>query len=174
MDEEELQTQLLSEFGDYESESNESESEYVSKKSIVKKLGALVLVTFIWIQGIRSNSNLIYVPKEEQIYCCNGENKSYDAFRFRCYVKNCQSKIYVRNDGTAMREQCSNHNHGSMYLKHKEMECINLMKRLCLSAPASTTIREIYDHAVLEYVLFTLNHYYKTYISFVFTYVYVK
>lgn len=152
MDEEELQSQLLAEFRDYKlnSENETGEKDQENKKS--GKFGALILISFIWIQGIRSDSNLIYVPREQQIYCGNGENKSYDALRFRCYAPNCQAKIYLRKNGTAVSEPYNRHNHGTMYYKYKEMECINNMKKMCMMAPASTTTREIYDQAVLEYV----------------------
>lgn len=81
MDEEELQKQLLSEFQDYSRE-NEDEGKNESYKSS-KAIGAFILISFIWIQGVRSNSNLIYVPSEQHIYAANGENKTYDAIPFR-------------------------------------------------------------------------------------------
>lgn len=148
MDEEELQKQLLSEFQDYSCE-NEDEGKKENLE-IGKAIGAFILISFIWIKGIRSNSNLIYVPNEQQIYAANGENKTYDAIRFRCYVENCQCKVYLRKDGTAVCEANLTHRHESMYAKYREMECINAMKNICLTAPASTTVREIYDQAVLE------------------------
>lgn len=138
MDEEiNLQNQLLAEYSQYK------------KKRHENKFGALIFITFIWIQGIRSNSNLMYVPHEQQMYCSNGENKSYDALRFRCYVSNCQAKVYLRKNGKAVGEPNAKHTHGSMIDKYQEMECLNTMKTLCLSAPASTTTREIYDEAIL-------------------------
>lgn len=154
MDEAELQKQLLSEFKDYESEHEVDENSTNGNKTETyeNKFRALVLISFIWIQGLRSNSNLMYVPDEQQMYCANGENRSYDALRFRCYSTNCQCKVYLRKDGTAYSESHAKHNHGKMYEKYKEMECVNSMKKLCLTAPASTTVREIYDQSVLEYV----------------------
>lgn len=150
MNEEELKNQLLSEFHDYSSGNEDDEIDQDDESSL-NKIGALLLISFIWIQGIRSNSNLMYVPHERQIYCANGENKSYEAIRFRCYANNCQAKTYLRKDGTAVRESSSKHNHvGTMYEKYKQMKCINAMKKMCLSAPVSTTTREIYNQAVLE------------------------
>lgn len=74
MDEEiDLQNQLLAEFSQYEINSEDESNE---EKRNQNKFGALIFITFIWIQGIRSNSNLMYVPNEQQIYCSNGENKS--------------------------------------------------------------------------------------------------
>lgn len=148
MDEENnLQKQLLAEYSQCHINS-EDESDEESRKE--NKFGALIFVAFIWIQGIRSNSNLMYVPNEQQIYCSNGENKSYDALRFRCYVSNCQAKIYLKKNGKAVCERNVKHTHGSMGHKYQEMECLNEMKVLCLSAPVSTTTREIYDEAILK------------------------
>lgn len=159
MDEKELQAELLEEFQSYDIENSgkkvgngEDNEKNESESDESNHLTAFIIITVLWIQGMRANSNLIYVPDEQQIYCGNGENKAQDAIRFRCYSNNCTAKVYLKKDGTVVREQSSGrrHDHGSMYTKYKEMECINSMKKLCLSAPASTLPREIYDQAVLE------------------------
>lgn len=82
--ENDLQNQLLAEHSQYNISSEEESNEANEKGN---PFGARIFITFIWIQGIRSDWNILYVPNEQQIYCANGENKSYDALRFRCYVK---------------------------------------------------------------------------------------
>lgn len=147
MDDEKLQAQLLAEYDGYESESSGHDQNYDNENN---QIGSFILLNFIWIQGLRTNSNLIYVPDEQQIYCGNGVNRKYDEFRFRCYSDSCQAKIFLRNDGTVVQEPGTKHSHGSMYVKYKEMLCFNAMKSSCLSATASTTPREIYDQSVIE------------------------
>lgn len=159
MDEKQLQAELLQEFQTYEIEDDEKpedENDDIlseeSRDSQSHPFAAYILITFLWIHGFRSNSNLIYVPNEQQIYCGNGENKKLDAIRFRCYSNNCPAKVYLKKDGSAIVDNSNvrRHDHGSVHTTFRRMECINLMKRLCTSSPASTMSRKIYDQAVLE------------------------
>lgn len=72
--------------------------------------------------------------------------------RYTCYCKACDARLYLRNDETVVKEDGMKHTkpHGSMYTLYREMHCVNMMKNRCHTAPASTTVREIYDEAVVE------------------------
>lgn len=144
---EKLQAELLAEYSNYEY-SDDREKEKTSDI----RTSALILISLIWIQGFRANSNLMYIPQEQQIYCANGFIKSDGALRFRCYCEGCDAKVYLQQNGSATQPPNQTHNHGSQYRVFKEMECINEMKKMCLSAPASMTTREIYDESVRKYV----------------------
>lgn len=146
-DTENLQEELLAEFSNY----NYSEHK-VTEKS--RHIGGFILISFIWIQAFRCDSNVLYVPEQQQMYCVNGFNKTLNALRFRCYCDGCNVKIYVRKDGTAIQKPDELHNHESMHHKYRETQCFADMKKLCLSAPPSTTPKEIYDQAILAYVYY--------------------
>lgn len=135
-DTENLQEDLLAEFSNY----NYSEHKVTEKSR--------------HIQAFRCDSNVLYVPEQQQMYCVNGFNKTLNALRFRCYCDGCNVKIYVRKDGTAIQKPDELHNHESMHHKYRETQCFADMKKLCLSAPPSTTPKEIYDQAILAYVYY--------------------
>lgn len=140
---EDLRNKLLAEFLDHSIE-DETENENPNT-------GGLVIVTFIWIQGLRENSKLMWVPNEENLYYANVRSREYDAMGYTCYVKKCTARIYLKDDGTAFKTQIREHcNHETMYSVYREMQYINAMKENCQNASASITIREIYNDAVLE------------------------
>lgn len=71
MDEKQLQAELLQEFATYEIEDDETSDDgnedtrsEESRDNGNHQIAAFVLITFLWVQGLRSNSNLIYVPSE--------------------------------------------------------------------------------------------------------------
>lgn len=142
MDDEVLRAKLLAEF-DQHSTDDESENENLN-------IGFIV-ITFLWIQGLRAKSKLMWVPDENNLYYANVRSREYEAMGYTCYVKNCTARIYLKVDGTAFKTHSTTHsNHGSLYSVYKEMQCINRMKEKCKTASASVTIREIYNDAVLE------------------------
>lgn len=154
-----LRKQLLLEFADHEVEIERKDKENLENNSHENlennSYAGLVFIAYIWIQGFQKNSNLIYVNSEEQIYSSNGYNKTYDAIRFRCYCndksRNCDAKIFLKKDGRVFKKSDSTHKHGSMYNTYVEMKCYAKMKEMCLSSPASTTPREIYNHCIADW-----------------------
>lgn len=140
--------QLLSEFDN--SISNEranindesaSDDEFNGQKSL----------HFIWIEGLRTGSRLVWVPSEESIYYTNAISKKHTAIACTCIQKDCKERILIMEDGSATREtSVVNHTHGSLYHIYKERILYTYMKERCRTAPASAVIRDIYNEAVLQ------------------------
>lgn len=145
-----LQNRLLAEFNDRFDSDNENES----NATIILNESNEQPVHIVRIKGFRSGSNLVWVPDEQCIFYQNVENKKLKEISCTCYVKECDARIVIKEDQTAYKLRKMKHKyHGSMYDTYKHMECFNLMKDKCHSAPASISVREIYNETVLEYAL---------------------
>lgn len=152
MNDEELAKQLLNEF---ESQSNENliynnerdgnndESAQDDERNQSK------ILNFVWIEGLRTGSRLVWVPSEESLYYANAINKKNNAIACTCYEKKCKKRIFILEDGTSIRgANTSNHSHGTLYNVYKERYLYTYMKERCRTAPASAVIRDIYNEAV--------------------------
>lgn len=147
MNNEDLGNLLLQEFDAHHFD-DEIENENETSVSVTQ----LIFISFIWIEGMRSNSNLMWVPDEQNLYYRNYYNKKYDAWGYTCCCKECNARIFLKEDGTAFKLPSMEHNypHESMYNEYYKRYCTKMMKDRCKTAPASTTIREIFDEAVIE------------------------
>lgn len=150
MNDEDLQAKLLKEFSDSDSDKN------IDVDKNRNTLSPFVFLAFIFLHGIQNTSNVIYVPDDKQLYLENGFNKTLDAIRFRCYQYHklsCDAKVFLRKDGKLFQKNDGNfHSHEDQYITYVEMKCMNGMKEMCKTAPASTTPREIYDQCIVKYV----------------------
>lgn len=120
MDDEELTNELLNEFDtpaeteDLPNEPSENENNDDVRINICNATGFFLLM-FTWIEGLRKGSRLIWVPNEECIFYSNAINQKDGAIACTCYIKGCKERIFIRNDGSAIRKTTPNHNHGSLY-----------------------------------------------------------
>lgn len=151
MDNEELTKQLLNEFDNsIENLKDDDEIENNNDDETNCNASGLFILIFAWIEGLRTGSRLVWIPSEEAIYYSNAINKKHNAIACTCYIKGCNARILILNDGTAASEtRTANHNHGSLYNIYKERFLYTYMKERCRSAPASALIRDIYNEAVL-------------------------
>lgn len=124
----------------------DTESEHTDENN-VNFLGVLFMA-FVWIEGLRAGSKLVWIPEQEYLYYVNGPNKKGTACT--CVVKGCGARIFLCDDGTAKVDPLMHKLHdSSVYPMYKERELFKWMKDRCVSAPASATIRNIYDEAVV-------------------------
>lgn len=108
----------------------------------------IIFMAFIWVEGLREGSKLVWVPQQEHLYYVNGPTKKGTACT--CMVDGCGARIFLTDNGMAKCEHTSIHkNHATLYSKYKERCLFKWMKDRCRSAPASATIHNIYDEAVL-------------------------
>lgn len=161
MDNDELTRQLLNEFNEHElseEQINNDENHVFLDNEINNNLRhilnerGLIEVEFIWFEGLRTGSRLVWVPKEECVYYYNTTSRKFDALAFTCFDERCKARILIMNDGTAGKEISSpdHYPHGSLYALYKERCLYTWMKERCRTAPASVIIRNIYDEAVIE------------------------
>lgn len=108
----------------------------------------IVFMAFIWIEGLREGSKLVWVPEQENLYYVNGQNKNGTACT--CIVKGCDARVFLNANGTAKADTASIHksHESSLYPLYKERHLFKWMKDRCRSAPASATLRDIYEEAV--------------------------
>lgn len=151
MDNFELTKQLLCEFSnsiekicDDERDSNHNENQNTSQNT------THITLDFVWIEGLRTGSRLVWVPSDESIYYSNAISKQYNGIACTCFEQKCNARIYIMNDGTASKQFGSpKHNHGSLYHIYKERVLYSNMKARCQTALPSTSIRDIYNEAVV-------------------------
>lgn len=156
MNNEELTQQLLNEFNksienkdDERSINNNNDDESVSSDE--PNVNGQSSFGFTWIEGLRTGSRLVWVPSEECIYYSNAVSiKHSNAIACTCYIDNCTERILISENGTAKKNiHSKGHNHGSLYVIYKERFLYTFMKERCRQAPASATIRDIYNEAVV-------------------------
>lgn len=111
---------------------------------------ALQNLLYSWTVGIRSNSELLWVMKEEALYVSNGKILGNDEEAYTCYIKNCKGRVYLKQNGIAFKVAEHTVNHGSMYKLYVEMQCREQMREDCRNAGASKSIGDIYDDAVIR------------------------
>lgn len=105
---------------------------------------------YLWIVGLRSDSELMWAVEEEAIYVSNRKIIAKDqAEAFTCKVKNCKGRIYLKPNGTAYKITEHTIDHGSMYKTYVELLCRNFMREECKTAGASKSVNDIYEEAVL-------------------------
>lgn len=140
MDNEQVLQNLLEEYN-----LNDDETEHTGNSSF--NLLGIVFMTFIWIEGLRAGFKLIWIADQECLYYINGKNKNGTACT--CIVKGCDARIFLQDDGTAKADTAIHKLHGaSLYSMYKERYLFKQMKDRCRSAPASATLRDIYEEAV--------------------------
>lgn len=150
MNDEQLAQQLLSEFDKSIENSRENvEIEDNDDDESNRDPSGLFILIYVWIEGLRSGSRLAWIPSEECVYYSNAISKKHNAVAYTCHQKGCHERIFIRDDGTALREKrTANHNHGSHYNVYKERMLYKFMKERCQTAPASAMIYDIYQEAV--------------------------
>lgn len=139
--EENLVNRLLAEYNDRFESDSESDSIDNSPK---------FPINIVHIRGFRKNSHIIWDGK--YLYYKNALNNINGIVACTCYEKNCNARIFIRKDETAYKLRTTEHSntHGTMYDIFRHMHCFNLMKDRCLTAPASMSVREIYNEIILE------------------------
>lgn len=150
MNNEELTQQLLSEFNrSIGNQDNNSDEYFLDVESNGTNDGRITY-RYTWIEGLREGSRLVWVPTEECIYYSNAVSKKHDnAIACTCFVDECTERIYILNDGTAVKDRnSSSHTHCSLYNFYKERYLYTFMKQRCRTAPTSALIRDIYNEAV--------------------------
>lgn len=110
-----------------------------------------------FLKGKRSDSNLLYVKDEKQIYKKNFASKKKTTYL--CYIKNCKSRVYLNNNnGDLMCHKVSNfieHNHDNQEMDYKQFKLLNEIKTECksvsaLKSGACVSVREIYEKHCLK------------------------
>lgn len=162
MDNDELTQQLLSEFNVQELSQDQisnDENGAISNEELNNNQNrfelnqhGLIATEFIYFEGLRTGSRLVWVASEQCIYVYNTASKKFQGLSYTCFDERCKSRILIMNDGTAGKEiKTPNHfPHGPLYEVYKERCLYTWMKERCRTAPASAQIRNIYDEAVLE------------------------
>lgn len=151
MNDEDLGNLLLEEFDAHHS-GNDDESRNESSSGTNARIAHIILIAVIWMEGLRSNSNVMWIPDEQNLYYRNCYNKKYEAWGYTCSWKKCNARVFAKEDGTVFKMSSTEHSysHGSMYNKYKESIMTKMMKERCKTAPASTTVREIFNEGVIE------------------------
>lgn len=152
MNNEELTLHLLSEFNRSIGNNDDDDDEGVTndESNGAFDINGRITFRYIWIEGLREGSRLVWVPTEECIYYSNAVSKKHDsAIACTCFVDDCTERIYILNDGTAIKDtNSSSHTHGTLYNFYKERCLYTFMKQRCRTAPASALIRDVYNEAV--------------------------
>lgn len=92
---------------------------------------------YIFTQGNRRKSNLIYTIEEEQYYRFNEHNKDCDAYK----CVDCNSRVHLRNGGILIqKKRYFKHTHLSKASKFDQLAVLNEVKEKC--ADISTIINE--------------------------------
>lgn len=81
MNDEDLGNLLLQEF-DAHHVDDESDNESETSVGVTH----MIFIVFFWIQGLKSDSNLMWVPDEQNLYYRNCYNKKYEAWAMGVYV----------------------------------------------------------------------------------------
>lgn len=103
-----------------------------------------------WIAGKRDGSELLWASSEQMIYMSNAKILVTDnSEAYTCYDKKCTARVHVRPDGFAYKKSEHTVAHGSMYDLFIELKCRNTMKDDCKTAPASKTVTDIYNDAIM-------------------------
>lgn len=150
MNNKELQDQLLSEFNDR----FDNDTVCDIDTTLITDETSEERVNIERIKGFRTGSNLIWSTDEQYLYYKNVQKRTLNEIACTCYEKECDARIFIKEDGSAYKLRSTKHkHHGSMYDIHMHMHCFNKMKDRCHTAPASMSVREIYNESVLEYVI---------------------
>lgn len=83
---------------------------------------------YIFTQGERRKSNLIFTVEEQHYYRFNEHNKEYDAYK----CVDCNSRVHLRPDGILIqKKRYFVHTHASKALKFDQLTVINEVKTKC-------------------------------------------
>lgn len=106
---------------------------------------------YIFIVGVRSDSELMWATEEENLYVSNGKIiAKEDAEAYTCYEKKCKGRVYLKQNGIAYKVHEHTIAHGSMYKTYIECICREMMRQECKNAGASKSITDIYNDAVIR------------------------
>lgn len=108
-------------------------------------------IKFEYIDGFRKGSRVVWINEEKKLYYVNSYSKKKGITACTCYDRECKSRIFIRDNGTAYRANIDhNVSHSYHYEIFKHMYCINKMKQKATTAPASTSPYEIYKDVLVE------------------------
>lgn len=146
-DNDELAQKLLGEYNLIEDKDDEQTEQTVQKNNTIGAAG-IIFMAFIWIEGLRAGSKLVWIPQEENLYYVNGQNKNGTACT--CIVKECDARVFLNDNGMAKSDHTSfqKSHESSLYPMYLERHLFKWMKDRCRSAPASATLLDIYEEAV--------------------------
>lgn len=102
---------------------------------------------FKFIPGFRTNSNLLYIEAQEQIFAF--KYKKMNTAYYYCYNKNCNVGVAIDFNSTMYCRRCGKnkvHNHGSQIEIIKKLKIMNSVKCEVRKAPLKrSNVREIFD-----------------------------
>lgn len=155
MDNEDLAQQLLDEYNksieELENNDDDGSGENETARLDINHNSNGRRYIYSWIEGLRTDSRLVWVPEEENLYYTNAINKKSNTIACTCFEDDCNARIVLINDDTASKvPNAGIHTHGSLYHVYKERKLFAWMKETCRTAPASATIRDIYNQAVVQ------------------------
>lgn len=118
MNNDELQAQLLAEFGEYATDNDgvNTDTDDSENHNEINPT-SLIIISIIWVEGLRAGSRLAWASDELCLYYRNGTRKLYDADAYTCSQNDCNARIFVsKKDGKCFKDHRSpNHEpHGSM------------------------------------------------------------
>lgn len=150
MDVEKLRLELLA---NLESSSEESDTEEIDDGT------GKIRMTLEKIRGLRAGTFVYWSKETKCLYYKNTQIPNSTYYAYTCYDKKCTDRCFMdeaTGDAYSLKRK---HNiaHGSMYHIYNQMIYANKMKDRCLNAPASMTLRDVYNEIVLEYVLFIFD-----------------
>lgn len=109
------------------------------------------VLNYEWITGLRSDSNLIHVIDEDQLYCINTNTSNSKIFK--CRVRSCRSRVYLDVGNMCRRvRNFQHHNHGDSESFIEELKVRNKIKIACAtpSSDRQKTIKEIFEDIIKQ------------------------
>lgn len=103
---------------------------------------------FEFIEGKRKGSQVLWIPSEKQLYHKNTVSKMGRSYV--CQEANCNSRVYMKADGTCVKLKNSVHCHGEREQKQYRTRVINEMKKMA-QKDTRTSVRAIFDDVMSRY-----------------------
>lgn len=105
------------------------------------------ILHYSWITGGRKDSELMLATEEECLFVSNGKITKDKSEAFTCNVKKCGARVYLKQNGIAIKVADHTVTHGSMYDEYLKLQCRNYMREECAFAGASKSISDIFGEA---------------------------
>lgn len=139
----------------FESEIENSQNSQDSVDSVNSQNSGNRVCEFEMIQGKRRDRTVLHSITENQLYVRN-KVLANGSVAYTCKVKNCKSRLYVKDGCCFFAEPFHGHLHGNKKDEICELKVIAQIKEKCAKPTASQTtsqiseVREIFDNAVME------------------------
>lgn len=102
-------------------------------------------LSYEFMPGSRSNSNLLFCHEEQQFYKRKNYSKHGDSYVYR--EKWCKCRVYVVNNECYIKNNMP-HKHGSKIHKYYNWSALNEMKRIVRSADNKLTTKTVFDDVI--------------------------